>query len=373
MANEIMSLDKRAALLSSQTTQWITDNIANPHMALAVPEGYNVGNEVSSLIYAISQTRDKDGRSALDICTPDQIMNQVRDCILDGLSIHKKHVWPIIYGGKLSLQVSVYGKTAAFKYMFPDYEIGANVLYEGDSYDYCTDPVTGYNYVTNVHSSLENRDRPIIGAYGSIYDIHTKERIYGCVMTIKEIHKNWEKSKNKDNAVQRDFPQEMAKRTLINRMVKFYVNSPNVKKSAAVDAFNRMTANEYDDDNLTNVTPPASEIEKQEMLRGKSKGSAGLKSLLEADKGKVISETQNAPEEPKGEVIPPTPIERDIATNKSESAKTTTPEKPSTLGRKPSIRLDEWGNAVPNDDDEPGPRASYVEEGSLFADDQIPF
>lgn len=305
--DEVMTLDKRVALLSSQTTQWITGNIADPKMALAVPEGYNVGNEVASLMFAISQTKDKNGNGVFDVCSSDQIMNQVRDCILNGLSISKKHVWPIIYGGKLSLQRSVYGTVAAFKYLFSDYEIGANVLYEGDTYDYCTDDVANYNYITNVHSSLENRDKNIIAAYGSIYNVHTKERIYGCVMTWAEIQKNWSKSKNPDNSVQKDFPQEMAKRTLINRMVKMYVNSPNHgKNSEAVAAFNRMTANEYDDE-LKNVTPE--EESKQQMLHSKSKGTAGLAELLSNDgkkqavdalvssEGEIIQEEpENAPE-----------------------------------------------------------------------------
>lgn len=340
MANdEVMSMDKRVALLSSQTTQWITGNIADPKMALAVPEGYNVGNEVASLMFAISQTKDKSGKSVFEVCSPDQIMNQVRDCVLNGLSISKKHVWPIIYGGKLSLQVSVYGKVAAFKYLFPDYEIGVNVLYEGDTYDYCTDDIANYNYITNVHSSLENRDKKIIAAYGSIYDTRTKERIYGCVMTWAEIQKNWSKSKNTDNSVQKDFPQEMAKRTLINRMVKMYVNSPNHgKNTAAVAAFNRLSANEYDDD-LQNVTPPASETEKRKMLNSKSTGAAGLKAILEAESKNT---PQNASESSGYEITPPAPE------NAPESAGATSQAK---SGRGPSVRIDKNGEIIPASDD----------------------
>ena len=341
MANdEVMSMDKRVALLSSQTTQWITGNIADPKMALAVPEGYNVGNEVASLMFAISQTKDKSGKSVFEVCSPDQIMNQVRDCVLNGLSISKKHVWPIIYGGKLSLQVSVYGKVAAFKYLFPDYEIGVNVLYEGDTYDYCTDDIANYNYITNVHSSLENRDKKIIAAYGSIYDTRTKERIYGCVMTWAEIQKNWSKSKSTDNSVQKDFPQEMAKRTLINRMVKMYVNSPNHgKKTEAVAAFNRMTANEYDDE-LQNVTPPENEIQRQKLIKGRSKGKEGLRVLLASDAENV---TQNASKESGHEITPPAPE------NAPESAGATSQAK---SGREPSVRMDENGEIVPAPDDD---------------------
>lgn len=316
-AIEVMTLDKRVALLSSQTTQWITRNIADPKMALAVPDGYNVGNEVASLMFAISQTKDKNGNSAFDICSPDQIMNQVRDCVLNGLSISKKHVWSIIYDGKLSLQRSYFGTAAAFKYLFPDYEIGVNVLYKGDTYDYCTDDIANYNYITNVHSSLENRDKEIIAAYGSIYDIHTKERIYGCVMTWAEIQANWNKSRSKDRATQKEFPQEMAKRTLINRMCKMYINSPNHgKNSEAIAAFNRMTANEYDDE-LKNVTPE--EESKQQMLHSKSKGTAGLAELLSKDSGKQAVDASISSE---GEIIQEEPENAPEVASGASDAKT---------------------------------------------------
>lgn len=349
-----MTLDKQVAVLSSKTTQWITDNIKNPNMAIAVPKGYNVGNEVSSLIFAISQVRDKDNRSVLEVTDPAQIMNEVRDCVVQGLSVKRKHVWPIIYGGRLTLQMSYFGLVAALSYMFPDLQVYANVLYEGDEYDYCTDEVAGYNYITNVRSSIANRDRQIIGAYGNIVDKTTGRRIYGIVMSWQEIQKNWSKSRGKDNSVQRDFPQEMAKRTVISRMCKMFVNSGANTNTEQVSAFNRMTEAEFVD-----VTPkaeaPAGEAERQAMLHSRSRGSEGLRSMLRAEERPV--------EKPADK-----PAEKEAVKPKAEP-------KAETSGIRPSVRRDKWGNVVPNDDGDDDLPPMDEETGELFGSelDTAPF
>ena len=72
-------------------------------------------------------------------------------------------------------------------------------------------------------------------------------------MTKKEIDKSWAKSTNAEkNTTQRDFPQEMAKRTVIRRLVKMLFNSSNTSSNFAdslVGAFNRTTENEFIENN----------------------------------------------------------------------------------------------------------------------------
>ena len=311
------TLEKQVALLSSQTSQWITSMLADPKMGVTVPKGYNVGNEVSSALYAISRVKDKNGQSVLESCDSSQIMNEVRDMVMQGLSVSKKHVYPIIYNGELSLQRSYFGTRAALGYMRPDLEIGVNVLYEGDTYDYCTDEIGGYNYITNVHSSLENRDKEIIGAYGVIYEKETGKRVYGCVMTMKEIRANWAKSKSRDSSTQKEFPQEMAKRTLINRMCKMFVNGAANTNTEVVGAFNRMTEAEFID--VTPVESPKTDAEKQKMLHERSKGSEGLEALLKTEEKKAEEPT---PEEAPSESSP------EPVAHAEPSASTATPSGP---------------------------------------------
>ena len=344
MANEIAKTSgKDIALISSKTQQWIMASINDPNKGIVAPKGYNIGNEVETAMFYIAQNTD-----ALTKCSEEGIMSALRDMVLQGLSISKKQVYPIVYGTKLQMQRSYFGTIASLKMLFPYYEVTAQVLYQGDKYTYSFDPVGNYFYIENVESSLENRDKPIIAAFGTIYDIRTKERIYGCVMTMKEIKQNWAKAQS--HSVQDAYPQEMAKRTLINRMCKIFINSTPNLSSEVVAAYNRSTEAEYDDENLQNVTPPENEIQRQKLIKGKSKGKAGLRALLDTEAGNAAESTQNAPEIPGQEITPPEPE------NASDRAVAQTESKPA---RKPSVRMNKDGEIVPapsddglDDDDE---------------------
>ena len=299
--------------MTSQLQQWFMATLKDPKYGLKIPADYNAGNEIESAMFEITNNvKDSKGTPALQCCTRESIMSAIRYMAEQGLSVSKKQGYFIVYGNQLSFQRSYFGTIAALKHMFPDYEVAANVLYEGDKYAYCTDPIYQYNYIDSVESSLENRDKPIVAAYGSIIDKRTHERVYGCVMTMKEIQKNWAKAKTKN--VQNDFPQEMAKRTLINRMCKLFVNTSNNASETQIAAFNRTTEAEYDNDNLENITPPENEAEKEKLLRGKSKGQEGLKALLSSQKKTATATvTSPAPAEPeeKEEEVHAMPAEPD--------------------------------------------------------------
>src|SRR5690625_7696181 len=71
-------------------------------------------------------------------------------------------------------------------------------------------------------------------------------------MTRKEIDASWGQSKT-GQAVHKKFPQEMAKRTVINRAAKAFINTSD-DSDLLVDAINRSTENEYDNERI-DVTP----------------------------------------------------------------------------------------------------------------------
>ena len=66
-------------------------------------------------------------------------------------------------------------------------------------------------------------------------------------MTKKEIDQSWSKTKAYKNTVQKEFSQEMAKRTVINRAAKMFVNTSD-DSDLMIDAISRTTSNEYEDD-----------------------------------------------------------------------------------------------------------------------------
>ena len=276
--NVIVTTEKQAALIASEATQWLLGDIEAGKIS-AVP-GYNVGSEVTSAFLKIMQTTDRNGKYAMDVCTKDSILLFLRDMAIQGLSVSRSQCYPVVYGNKLQLMRSYFGTQTVFQRMFPNLKVTANVLYQGDSYVLRRDEIGDFDYITDVTVSLENRDKPIVAAYGSIIDVTTKERVYGCVMTITEIKKSW--SHAKTDKVQKEFPQEMAKRTVINRMLKGYVNaSPTVSDPALFDAYNRTLDNEYENtpENLPEAEKPT---DVDMMIRKKSKGSAGIGAILKA-------------------------------------------------------------------------------------------
>ena len=132
--------------------------------------------------------------------------------------------------------------------------------------------------MTNIKSSIENRDKPIVGAYGTIFEKATGKVIFSEVMSWKEILTSW--SHAKTDKVQKEFPQEMAKRTLIQRMCKLFLNTEKMSSVEGAKAYNEMTSNSYDNDAQE---PSISEMEKRQAIMQKSQGNDGLKSILKKE------------------------------------------------------------------------------------------
>lgn len=300
-----MANEQATALIASKATNWLQKNITDG--VIKPLQGYDLGAEISSAMLMIAQTNDKTGRPALQVCSQESIVSALRDMAIQGLSMVRKQCYPIVYGNTLQIQRSYFGTMSVLSRMFPDLRVTANVLYQGDDYEYCYDELGEFNYIKLKATRLENRDKPIMAVYGSLFNKDGK-RVYGCVMSRAEIDKCWAKAKTHN--VQNDFPQEMAKRTLINRMCKMYVNSSSTIEPILADAYNRTTENEYEND----PKPTEQAVEVGKAIRSKSQGAAGLESLMRATKETEKAETiepkaQEKPVEPpteeKQESMPP--------------------------------------------------------------------
>ena len=273
---DLATIEKSAVKLAQDTSDWINKNIRDNK--ITVPEGYNVSNEITMALMMIAQTNDKDGRPALESCSRESIMTQLRLMAQNGLSMAQKQCYPIVRKPKLCIDISYFGTISIIKRLMPGYDVRANVIYKDDTYDYIWNEETQCYQVTNIRSSIENRDKPIVGAYGTIFEKATGKVIFSEVMSWKEILTSW--SHAKTDKVQKEFPQEMAKRTLIQRMCKLFLNTEKMSSVEGAKAYNEMVSEGYDNDEM-----PASEetIRKQEAIRQKSQGNDGLKSILKKD------------------------------------------------------------------------------------------
>ena len=282
MANEnvrrdgtaVVAVERKALAIGNKATEWLKDCMNKNFVT--VPAGYDVGSEVSLAMLKLAETKDKNGNCALDICTEASILTQMKLMVANGVSMGKNQCYPIVRGGQLQIMRSYFGTEAVLKRLFPNCIITTNVLHEGDEYDYYRDPETDCDRVENVKTKLENRDKPIIGAYGCIRNKNNNKVMYSEVMTWAEIQTCWKHAQT--DKVQKEFPQEMAKRTLINRMCKRYINSSNHIDASTVEAYNQMESQEYDEKEFVAPT-----TDKDKAIRQKSRGNEGLSAILNAE------------------------------------------------------------------------------------------
>lgn len=289
MANEIALVEKKAVAYSKEATTWLQSEVANN--LLKAPKDYDLGSEVSLALLKVAEVRDKSGNLALDVCTKASVFSALKQMSLSGLSMAKNQCYPIVYGDKLQIMRSYFGTVAQLERMFPDYKVTANVIFKGDTYDYVFNEDTSCYEIQNLKSSLANRDNELEGAFGTIKDKRTGAVLFSEVMSMKEIKTSW--SHAKTNKVQQEFPQEMAKRTLINRMAKMFVNKSRGVDATVVEAYNAMTEAEYDN------TTPISDTTKERAIREKSQGNKGLSALLKKT-------TSEAPMDVEPKTIPTT-------------------------------------------------------------------
>lgn len=210
---------------------------------LEFPKNYNYVSAVKYAALVISQTK------SLCDCTKSSIAQALSDMALQGLDVSRKHGYFIKYGNELKFFRSYFGDVAAIMQSGFVKDIKALVVYEGDTFE--TGIVNDEEVVLVHQTSFANKNNPIIGAYAVAILTGGVKRY--CIMTKKEIDKSWAKSTNaNNNSTQRDFPQEMAKRTVIRRLVKMLFNSSNTSSNFAdslVGAFNRTTENEFIENN----------------------------------------------------------------------------------------------------------------------------
>ena len=162
------------------------------------------------------------------------------------------------------MQRSYFGTVAVLKRLDSVKNITAQVVHEGDKFEIGSDE-NFQTVVKEFQPSIENQDKEIAYAFARIFK--NDGTYVDTIMTKKEIDQSWAQTRQKNNKVQQNFSQEMAKRTVLNRAAKMFINTSD-DSDLLTGAINDTTSNEYDDERR-DVTPV--EDEKQstdELLEG---------------------------------------------------------------------------------------------------------
>lgn len=236
------------------TQKQVTSNVATRIEAmkgegLLIAPNYSVSNALSSAYYAL---KNAPGGNLLEKCTPDSIYNALLDMVTQGLSPAKTQCYFVPYGNTVKLTRSYFGTMKVVKQLPEVKDIYAEVIYEGD--DFKIKNENGRKVFVSHDTDWTNADNAIVGAYCIIEKVDGEKIL--TVMTKKEIDKSWSQAKTKN--VQNNFPQEMAKRTVINRAAKQFFNTSD-DNDLFIDAVNRTTENEYDNERRVKEAEPVRE------------------------------------------------------------------------------------------------------------------
>lgn len=212
---------------------------------LHFPAGYSPDNAMKSAWLILQSTKtgkDSGYKPALEVCTKDSVANALLDMVVQGLNPMKKQGYFIVYGKQLTFQRSYFGTMAVTKRVTGAKNIDAAVIYEGDEVDYEMKNGRITN-LTHKQKFGNIKKENLIGAY-CIIELPNNE-IYTELMTIDELRKAWSKAqfwgkgeeKEKAGSTHDEFKQEMAKKTVINRACKKFLNSSD-DSSLIMDHFN---------------------------------------------------------------------------------------------------------------------------------------
>lgn len=194
--------------------------------SMILPKNYSVENHMKSAWLALQEVEDKEHHKALQICTKESIANSLLDMVLQGLSVSKNQGYFIVYGNKLIFQRSYFGTIALAKRAGGMVsEPVANVIYDGDDFQYEIDPKTAKVAIVKHSQKLENIDNSKIkGAYALVTLADGTTQV--TIMSMQQIRAAWEQGAMKGNSpAHKNFAEEMAKKTVIGRACKSIINS----------------------------------------------------------------------------------------------------------------------------------------------------
>ena len=192
---------------------------------LSFPADYNPTNALMGAYLIMKETTDKNGKCILESCSQASIANSLMDMATLGLNASKKQGYFIAYGGKCQFQKSYFGNiTLARRNGLKT--INAEIIYDGDTFKYHIE--NGMKVIDVHEQDFMNIDNDkILGAYAVAVMDDGRKVVE--VMNINQLKKAWNQRmgglKEDVNSTHMKFKDQMAKKTVINRLCKLIGNT----------------------------------------------------------------------------------------------------------------------------------------------------
>lgn len=229
-SNGAMQKSNGTAVATVKSPDIVTQVLGRVHQfqqskELKIPKDYVPENALKSAYLILQETKDRDGKSALETCSPASIANALLNMVVQGLSPMKRQCSFIAYGGQLQMQREYAGTVALAKRFGAVKDVSANVIYENDEFEFEKVTETGRTKIVKHIQKFENIDiNKIRGAYATL--IFNDGTTNTEVMTITQIRSAWNQGAAKGNSpAHRNFPDQMAMKTVINRACKLHIST----------------------------------------------------------------------------------------------------------------------------------------------------
>lgn len=249
MSNQITTVEKE-----KNVTEEVLERVneLKTKNELITPPGYAPENALKSAYLILQETLDKDKKPVLQTCSKASIANTLLDMVIQGLSPAKKQCYFVAYGGRLQLMRSYMGTVAVTKRLKRVKDVKAFCIYEGDEFETEFDINTATLKITKFIPKFENVDiTKIKGAFAVI--VGEEGIIHAEIMNMTQIRNSWNQGYAKGaSGAHKNFTDEMAKKTVINRACKMFANTSD-DSDLLIEAFNNSDKDLDDKQVIANV------------------------------------------------------------------------------------------------------------------------
>jgi recombination protein RecT len=233
---------------------------------LQLPKEYSAGNALRTA-YLILQEKP-----ALLACTKESIANALLKMVVQGLNPFKHQCSFIAYGNQLVCQREYQGSIAVAK-RYGLKSVVANAIFEGEEFAFEVDIETGRKKITKHASTFESYGGKVKGAYAIIEMADGSKNVE--IMNMNQIQSAWNQGATKGQSpAHKNFADQMACKTVINRAVKTIINSSD-------------DADLFDDEMITQTDTPVTASVKQEINNNANGEEIGFDDMDEKEELKI--------------------------------------------------------------------------------------
>lgn len=249
---------------------------------LKLPKDYSVENALKSAMLVLTDTKNNSNKYALDVCTKTSIANALLKMVVWGLSPMKKQCSFIMYGDRLECSIEYTGNIALAKRFGDMKNMKARAIFKGDEFVFEVEPETLKIKILKHSQTIESlSSKEVVGAYAVAYMNDGSMDVE--VMSMSQIKDAWNQGAMKGNSpAHKNFPDEMSKKTVINRACKPLIRSSN-------DA---ILYSEEDGDGERTIDVVAENV-KHDIKSNANKEVLGFKDISDAEVVEDVSQDAN--------------------------------------------------------------------------------